>query len=304
MQLLVDIPLIRVVNSNGTRKRGEVKESKNRKEERKKEEKKQAEKKEKVEERKERRKKGRNETDEEDQISREASTKILQTESCISSLQIAIKRVNLVDFDFERQPSQMGPTVMGQTGRFVVGRSDPTNSRTGRRTWNLANELTLQSQPFDTRTVSLYTTSLGSQAAENVGLRNQHTYDYFHSDVTTSNSNMKRPLYREQLNKKHIDKKEMNHYEGIHGKHETIKPINEDLSPLAVEGSTSSSDSEGSLGEVYLGSRGSGDDEESASVMYSLSCQDHSPDMSSSTDSTEVQVNLQGQSQSLLGNRL
>ncbi|GJV89110.1 hypothetical protein Tco_1533048, partial [Tanacetum coccineum] len=88
--------------------------------------------------------------DEEDQIAKEASTKILQIESCISSLQIAVKRVNLVEFEFEGQPSQMGPTVMGQTGSFVVGRSDPTNSKTGRRNWNPANELTLQSQPFDT----------------------------------------------------------------------------------------------------------------------------------------------------------
>ncbi|PWA97085.1 D-isomer specific 2-hydroxyacid dehydrogenase family protein [Artemisia annua] len=278
-------------------------------------------------------------TDEEDQISREASTKILQIESRISSLQVAVKRVNLVDFDFESQPSQMGPTVMGETGSFVVGRSDPTNSRTGRRTWNPANELTLQSQPFDTRTV--YTMSPGSQTSqvdENVGLRNQHnympeeTYDYFHSGVTTSNSNTNRPLYREQMDQKHMDKKEvmgteimewlnpsdrttahgrhdyeyqeaefkrekragkmykdqMNHYKGIHGKHEIVKPI----SMVSPSNSTSSSDSEGSLGEVYSGSSGSGDDEESESVMYSLSSQDHSPDMSSSTDSSESEPKL------------
>ncbi|GKE42158.1 hypothetical protein Tco_1469442 [Tanacetum coccineum] len=127
-------------------------------------------------------------TDEEDQTFREASTKILQTESRISSLQVPVKRVNLVNFDFKSQPSQMGPTVMGKTRSFVVGRFDLTNNRTGRRTWNLANELTLQSQPFDTRTMSVYTMSSGStsQAAKNVGLRNQHTYDDFHSGVTTS----------------------------------------------------------------------------------------------------------------------
>ncbi|GKB06851.1 hypothetical protein Tco_0835084, partial [Tanacetum coccineum] len=293
--------------------------------------------------------------DEEDQISKEASTKILQIESCISSLQIAVKRVNLVEFEFEGQPSQMGPTVMGQTGSFVVGRSDPTNSKTGRRNWNPANELTLQSQPFDTRTA--YTMSPGSQtslAAENVGLRNQHsympeeTYDYFHSGVTTSNSNTNRPLYREQMDKKHMDKKEvmgseimewlnptdrttahgrheyqeaefkrekragkmykvqMNHYKGIHGKHEIGKPISmvspssQSLSDSPIsssisdtisqsesqQGSTSSSDSEGSLGEVYSGSS------ESESVMYSLSSQDRTPDMSSLTDTSESEPKL------------
>nr|GEX69283.1 reverse transcriptase domain-containing protein [Tanacetum cinerariifolium] len=146
-------------------------------------------------------------TVEEDQISREASTKILQTESCISSLQVAIKRVNLVDFDFEGQPIQMGPTG-----------KEP---RAGK-------------------------------------------------------------MYKDQMNR----------YEGIHGKYETVKPISmispssQSLSdsPISAssisdtisqsetqQGSTSSSDSEGSLGEVYSGSSGSGDDKESASVMYSLS---------------------------------
>ena len=51
-------------------------------------------------------------------------------------------------------------------------------------------------------------------------------------------------------------------------------------------------DSEGSLGEVYSRSSGSGDDEESEIMMYSLSSEDHSPDMSSSTDSSESEPKL------------
>nr|GEU37704.1 hypothetical protein [Tanacetum cinerariifolium] len=303
-------------------------------------------------------------TDEEDQISIEASTKILQIESCISSLQAAVKHVNLVDIDYESQPSQMG-----QIGNVVVGRSDPINSRRGRGTCNSSNELTLQSQPFDTRTA--YTMSPGSQttsqAAENVGRKNQHnhmpeeTYDYFHSGGATSNTNTNRPLYREQMDRKHMDKKEvmgseiiqwlnptdrmtthrrhdyeyqeaefkrekragkmykdkMNHYKEIYRKHEIVKPISmvspssQSLSDSPISSSdydtisqseiesqsesqlgSTSSDSEGSSSEVYSRSSGSGADEESESEMYSLSSQDHSPDMSSSIESSESEPKL------------
>ncbi|KAF5794495.1 hypothetical protein HanXRQr2_Chr08g0328711 [Helianthus annuus] len=103
-------------------------------------------------------------TDQEDQISREASAKILQLESCISSLQVAAKHTNFLKNEPENEPKQ--------TGIVSVSRSDP-NSSTSQMIWKpidmgqqcddqttrLINELALQGPLVNTTLPSGQTVS-------------------------------------------------------------------------------------------------------------------------------------------------